>query len=94
MKYLFLILMLVLSLISSSDAADAQPQQPYTFISGLGTHHHQVSTRNPWQLWTKDGQPQVDTEEIVAILKSVLQRDPNHLGANHYYIHAVEASFK
>ena len=30
--------------------------------------------------------------EIVATLESVLKRDPNHLGANHYYIHAVEAS--
>lgn len=47
---------------------------------------------HPWQLWTKDGEPQVDTAEIVAILESVLQRSPNHLGANHYYIHAVEAS--
>jgi hypothetical protein len=26
------------------------------------------------------------------VLESVLRRDPNHLGANHYYIHAVEAS--
>ena len=26
------------------------------------------------------------------MLESVLKRDPNHLGANHYYIHAVEAS--
>ncbi|MDM9582574.1 MULTISPECIES: hypothetical protein [unclassified Nostoc] len=47
---------------------------------------------HPWQHWTKDGQPQPDTEEIVAILESVLKRNPNHAGANHYYIHAVEAS--
>ncbi len=47
---------------------------------------------HPWQRWTKDGQPQPDTEEIVAILESVLKRNPNHTGANHYYIHAVEAS--
>jgi tetratricopeptide (TPR) repeat protein len=32
------------------------------------------------------------TEEIVAALESVLRRDPNHMGAIHYYIHAVEAS--
>src|SRR5262249_42234986 len=32
------------------------------------------------------------TEEIVAVLESVLRRRPNHAGANHYYIHAVEAS--
>lgn len=47
---------------------------------------------HPWQLWTHDGKPQADTEEIVAVLESVLQQDPNHAGANHYYIHAVEAS--
>jgi tetratricopeptide (TPR) repeat protein len=47
---------------------------------------------HPWQLWTKDGKPGEDTEEIVAVLESVLRRDPNHIGANHLYIHAVEAS--
>jgi tetratricopeptide (TPR) repeat protein len=47
---------------------------------------------NPWKLWTADGKPAAGTNEIVATLESVLKRDPNHLGANHYYIHAVEAS--
>jgi tetratricopeptide (TPR) repeat protein len=47
---------------------------------------------HPWQLWTKDGKPGEDTEEIVAVLESVLKSNPNHPGANHYYIHAVEAS--
>ena len=47
---------------------------------------------NPWRLWTSDGKPAAGTEEIVAMLESVLRRDPNHVGANHYYIHAVEAS--
>ncbi|OUL23155.1 hypothetical protein BV378_22035 [Nostoc sp. RF31YmG] len=47
---------------------------------------------HPWQLWSKDGKPLEDTEEIVGVLESVLQREPNHPGANHYYIHAVEAS--
>jgi tetratricopeptide (TPR) repeat protein len=47
---------------------------------------------HPWQHWTKDGKPQPDTEKIVALLESVLKRNPNHTGANHYYIHAVEAS--
>jgi tetratricopeptide (TPR) repeat protein len=47
---------------------------------------------HPWQLWLRDGKPNEGTEEIVAVLESVLRRDPNHLGANHYYIHAIEAS--
>jgi tetratricopeptide (TPR) repeat protein len=46
----------------------------------------------PWQLWTKEGKPAEGTEEIVSVLESVLKRNPNHIGAIHYYIHAVEAS--
>jgi tetratricopeptide (TPR) repeat protein len=46
----------------------------------------------PWQLWAKDGAPLGNTPEIVRVLESVLRRDPNHIGANHLYIHAVEAS--
>ena len=45
----------------------------------------------PWQLWTHDGQPAEGTPEILAVLESVLKRDPRHTGANHYYIHAIEA---
>ena len=46
----------------------------------------------PWQLWTPDGKPAPGTEEILAVLESVLAARPKHPGANHYYIHAVEAS--
>jgi hypothetical protein len=46
----------------------------------------------PWKLWTADGAPAANTPQIVSLLESVLLRNPNHLGANHYYIHAVEAS--
>src|SRR5260221_13928069 len=47
---------------------------------------------HPWGLWHVDGSPEEGTEEIVATLESVIRREPNHLGAIHYYIHAVEAS--
>ena len=46
----------------------------------------------PWQLWTLDGKPAPGTLELVAVLESVLKRNPDHPGANHFYIHAVEAS--
>jgi tetratricopeptide (TPR) repeat protein len=46
----------------------------------------------PWKLWTADGKPAPGTEEIVAVLESVLRRNPNHPGAIHYYIHTIEAS--
>src|SRR5438105_13497828 len=47
---------------------------------------------HPWGLWHVDGSPEAGTEEIVSTLESVIRRDPNHMGAIHYYIHAVEAS--
>jgi len=46
----------------------------------------------PWQYWNEDGTPADGTEEIVSVLESVLKKNPKHPGANHYYIHAVEAS--
>jgi tetratricopeptide (TPR) repeat protein len=46
----------------------------------------------PWQLWSLDGRPAPGTLELVAALESVLKRNPDHPGANHFYIHAVEAS--
>ena len=47
---------------------------------------------SPWKLWTAEGEPAEGTAAIVARLEAVLARDPRHAGANHYYIHAVEAS--
>ena len=47
---------------------------------------------NPWKLWSADGKPAENTVEIVTVLESVLARNPGRAGANHYYIHAVEAS--
>jgi len=47
---------------------------------------------HPWGLWHLDGTPEAGTEEIIATLESVIKRDPDHMGAVHYYIHAVEAS--
>jgi len=45
-----------------------------------------------WKLWAPDGEPAEGTAEIQARLESVLRRDPHHPGANHYYIHTMEAS--
>jgi tetratricopeptide (TPR) repeat protein len=51
-----------------------------------------MMTANPWKLWSVDGKASPGTEEIVATLETVLARNPQHPGANHYYIHSVEAS--
>lgn len=46
----------------------------------------------PWRLWSSDGEAGPNTDEIVSVLETVLARSPTHPGANHYYIHAIEAS--
>src|SRR5205823_10933755 len=61
-------------------------------LDAVTLYAESIMNLNPWKLWTPDGRPAEGTDEIVATLESVLKRDPNHLGANHYYIHAVEAS--
>ena len=45
----------------------------------------------PWNYWQPDGTPYPGTNEIVRQLQRVISRNPNHPGACHYYIHAVEA---
>ncbi len=46
----------------------------------------------PWNYWTRDGESQPGTLDVLAVLESVLARDVRHPGACHLYIHAVEAS--
>ncbi|MBX3733042.1 MAG: hypothetical protein KF791_10655 [Verrucomicrobiae bacterium] len=45
----------------------------------------------PWDYWTRDRTPRPETDEILAALRLVIARQPDHPGANHFYIHAVEA---
>lgn len=47
---------------------------------------------SPWNYWTPAGKPNADTPKIVNAIETVLKRNPKHIGAIHYYIHAVEAS--
>ena len=45
---------------------------------------------SPWDYWNLDGSPKGDTEKILGTLQSVVDRNPRHAGALHYYIHVVE----
>lgn len=46
----------------------------------------------PWNYWKQpSGEPYPGTTDLVAKLEAVIQRNPAHPGACHYYIHAVEA---
>ena len=47
---------------------------------------------HPGALWTAEGAPVEGTAELVEVLERVLEREPDHVGANHYYIHATESS--
>jgi len=48
---------------------------------------------SPWDYWADGGaKPKGSTADIVSILERVLARNPDHIGAIHLYIHAVEAS--
>ena len=49
-----------------------------------------VMDLRPWNYWTRDMQPYPETKEVMRVLESVLARNPNHPGAIHLYIHAVE----
>jgi tetratricopeptide (TPR) repeat protein len=46
----------------------------------------------PWDYWTREGEPKGRAREIVAVLERVLELAPEHPGALHYHIHAMEAS--
>jgi len=50
---------------------------------------------SPWDYWEAAGaKPKNRTAEMVDALERVLERNPGHPGAIHYYIHAMEASTK
>jgi tetratricopeptide (TPR) repeat protein len=53
-----------------------------------------VMDLSPWDYWKKPGgrEPNPQSVPIVPTLERVLNRNPNHPGAIHFYIHAVEAS--
>jgi len=47
---------------------------------------------HPWKLWAPEGTPADGTLELVRVLERAQARQPDHIGALHYYIHAIEAS--
>jgi tetratricopeptide (TPR) repeat protein len=52
-----------------------------------------VMDLSPWNYWQPGGrEPNPQSAAVVPTLERVLARNPDHPGAIHYYIHAVEAS--
>ena len=55
-------------------------------------HAEALMDLQPWDYWDAQQQPKGRITEVVSGLESVMQRNPDHAGALHLYIHAVEAS--
>lgn len=83
-------------------AADKAYSDAMRSLAGKFASHDDVMTfyaeslmnLRPWALWARDGSPEPDTEEILATLEKIMERNPRHTGAIHLYIHATEASPK
>ena len=74
--------------------ADAMKEVAQTYPDDLDAatiYAEALMDTMPWDYWTKAGEPKPVTKELLATLESILERAPNHPGANHLYIHAVEA---
>jgi tetratricopeptide (TPR) repeat protein len=51
-----------------------------------------VMTQTPWLYWDADGAPIPPVDDVIAKLDAVLEKSPDHPGANHLYIHILESS--
>ncbi len=47
---------------------------------------------SPWNYWMPNGAPKPATVEMITALERVQAANPQHAGANHLYIHVIEAS--
>jgi hypothetical protein len=61
-------------------------------LDAAALYAESIMDLHAWSLWSSAGEPTEGTEELLAVLQSVLRRDPKHPGANHFYIHALEGS--
>ena len=51
-----------------------------------------VMLLHSWDFWWNDGTPKQWTPQLVQYCKDILDKDPHHPAALHYYIHVTEAS--
>lgn len=78
---------------SAYAAAMMKLWQQYPQDATAGTLYAEaLMNLQPWDYWTIEGQPKGRAEEIVTTLERSMMINPDHIGACHYYIHAVESS--
>ena len=71
------------------DVAKRFPDDPELAV----LHAEAMMDTQPWDYWTDGGkQPKGRAAEIVSALERAMAKNPDHPGAIHLYIHAVEAS--
>jgi tetratricopeptide (TPR) repeat protein len=70
-----------------SDVARKYPKD----LDASALYAESLMDLRPWNYWTSEGKPFPGTDEIVRRLETVIKQNPQHPGACHYYIHAVEA---
>ncbi len=70
--------------VAASDVPDDDDVQTLAAEAEMDVH--------PWSYFNPDGTPTAGTAGIIERLRTVLARDPEHIGANHLLIHALEES--
>jgi tetratricopeptide (TPR) repeat protein len=75
-------------MVAMGELVKASPTDP----DAATLYAESIMDLRPWKLWDNCGKPAHDTEEILRVIASVLERSPQHVGANHYKVHALEAS--
>jgi len=73
-------------------ATRALVQQRPDDLDAAVFHAEAMMDLQPWNYYDEKQQPKGNTAEIVSTLESVMSRNPDHAGALHLYVHAVEAS--
>lgn len=75
-----------------SDAMGTLSQRFPDDVDVAALYAESMMNLHPWKLYKADGSPEAWTPAIVATLERALRLSERHPGANHYYVHAVEAS--
>ncbi len=90
----------------SNDSTTSRTMLNQRYADGMKKVYHQfkkdadvaalyadaLMLQHPWDYWKHNGEAQPWTPAILTVLENTLTAHPNHPGANHYYIHTVEAS--
>jgi len=75
-----------------ADAMEKVYVQHQTNADAITLYADAMLLLHPWDLYDHDSKPKAWTPKIRSLLESAIKISPEHPGANHYYIHSVEAS--